>query len=617
MNEISEIKRKFGQSAEMIIANGLGLVIKGKKYRCPNSFAHKNGDRTPSMSWDPNSLQFHCFGCGMNIDIYEYYRKHLNYTHGEVVRELLGTEDYKQTSMQKNRDKFQDEVKKIVPITQPCIDYIKKRGLTEETIKKFQLMTYDGKIAFPYIKYETVIGYKTRKPIKNPGQPKMMSITGSKPYLFNAQNIEFTDELIICEGEFDCMIVDQCGYSNVVSVGAGANSVNALLEQAADVLDKFTSLIIVSDNDDSGQNMDKLFLENYKDKVKLIDKNLYKMNDINEEYVISGKEKIIEIIESARFKIEGRWDLDKRPYKNLETKTGSYIPTGLTSIDYALNDLAPGLVTLVAGRANGGKTTFVKQVIANAIDKGNKVYVVSGEGDKDTYINELYKCVIGRDEQFYDSVKINKRYIKEPKPEVLKALQKWHKNKLVMFNKGESKLKNMDQLFAMIEYEIKINRHNLIVIDNLMSILSAQASEKNEAQADFMQNCVNIALAYRCHMILVLHPNKTYQKGTNMDFEQISGTSDLPNKADNVIAVIRDYKEENILQGINGKIAVIKNRYFPELPKVNIHFEQETGLLLEIDEEKNTYVGYCFKWMQHLESKHIFTETEKPEECPF
>lgn len=617
MDEINDIKRKYGQAAEQIIANGLSIESKGKKYRCPNSFAHKNGDRTPSMSWDPNALQFHCFGCGMNIDIYEYYRKHLNYTHQEVVRELLGNEDYKQTSMQKNRDKFQEESRKITPITNECIDYIKKRGLVEETITKFKLMSYDGRIAFPYFKYEMVIGYKTRKPTKNPGTPKMMSITGSKPYLFNAQNIEFTEELIICEGEFDCMVIDQCGYSNVVSVGAGANSMNALLEQAADVLDKFSSLIIVSDNDEAGTNMDKLFLDKYKDKIKLIDKNLYTRNDINEEYVINGKDRIIEIIESARFKIEGRWDLDKKPYKRLELKTGKYIPTGISTIDYALNDLAPGLVTLVAGRANGGKTTFVKQVIANSVDKGNKVYVISGEGDKDTYVNELYKCVIGRNEKFYDDVRINKRYVKEPKPEVLKALQKWHKNKLVMFNKGESKLKNMDQLFTMIEYEIKINRHNLVVIDNLMSILSAQSSEKNEAQADFMQKCVNIAQAYRCHIILVLHPNKTYQKNSEMDFEQISGTSDLANKADNVIAVIREYREENLAQGINGKIAVIKNRYYPDLPKVDIHFEQETGLLLEIEEKTKAYEAYSFKWMQYLDNTHIFTEVESTEECPF
>ena len=47
------------------------------------------------------------------------------------------------------------------------------------------------------------------------------------------QNIEpGGDELILCEGEFDCMVIWQCGFKNVVSVGAGANSLKTLLEQA-------------------------------------------------------------------------------------------------------------------------------------------------------------------------------------------------------------------------------------------------------------------------------------------------------------------------------------------------------------------------------------------------
>ena len=65
MNQIQQIKDKFGQQAEKIIANGLGLRSKGKKYHCPNIQAHRNKDKDPSMSWDPNALQLYCFGCGM------------------------------------------------------------------------------------------------------------------------------------------------------------------------------------------------------------------------------------------------------------------------------------------------------------------------------------------------------------------------------------------------------------------------------------------------------------------------------------------------------------------------------------------------------------------------
>lgn len=614
LEKIQEIKSKYGNEAESIIADGLGLFKQGKKYRCPQTSYHKNGDRNPSMSWDPKLHQFHCFTCGHNIDLYGYYREHLNYDHAEVMRELLGEDDIRKTSMQQSRTTFMDEVKKVRPVTQECIDYIKLRGITEDTIKYFNIGTYKGSIAFPYYRNDTIVGYKTRKPLKNPGKPKMLSIKGSKPYLYNAQNVKPHGELVICEGEFDCMVIHQCGYTNVVSVGAGGNSLSALMEQAKEYLEKFTSLIIVSDNDETGHNMDKLFLENHKAKVKLIDKSLYDRNDINEEYVINGEAKVREIIESARLKIEGRRDLDLQPYKGMEAGNRRFIPTGLNSIDIAINDLVTGCTTLVTGRSNDGKSTFVRQIIANAIDKNNKVYLMSGEGDQETLINELYQSVIGRDKKNYEYVKINKRYRKEPKPEVLKKLQKWHKGKFVLFNKGDSKLKTIKELLDMLSTEIKINNYELVVIDNLMSILSVQAAEKYEQQADFMQSLSDMAKAYNTHIILVLHPNKTYQKGQKMAFEQISGSSDLYNKADNVIAVRKEDDEEKKAQGINGYISVLKNRYYPDLPEVEVNFHQDTGLLLEITDSRELLL-YNFNW-EGLEVPEGFQITTS-EDCPF
>jgi twinkle protein len=613
MSEIQDIKAKYGQQAESIIADGLNLHRNGKRYRCPNNMAHKHGDKNPSMSWDPKALQFHCFTCGMNIDIYGYYRDHLNYSHQEIIRELLGETEHTQTSIYKNRMTFQDELKKITPITQECIDYIKRRGLLEETISQFQLMSYQGEIAFPYFRYETIVGYKRRKPVKDPGKPKMLSLTGSKPYLFNAQNVSETDELIICEGEFDCMCIYQCGYKNVVSVGAGANSLSMMVEQAKDFLNGFKYMIIVSDNDEAGSNMDKFFVDTFGDKVKLVDKNLYRKKDINEELVVNGPEAVKRLIESARFKIEGRRDLDEQPYKGLTTRSGKYIPTGIPSIDNALNDLAPGCVTLIVGRANSGKTTLTRQIIANAINQENRVYVISGEGDQEVFINSVYQCVIGRNTEYYTTTKVNKRFHKEPTSPVLKALQTWHKGKLTIFNKGESKLKTTDDLFNMIEYEIKIKRHELIVIDNLMSVLSAKAIEKNEAQADFMQRCCDISKIFGIHIILVLHPNKTYSKGDRLDFEQISGTSDLGNKADNIISVIREYESEKKSLGIDGYIEVIKNRYYPDLVFCKVHFDLETGLLLEIQD--NSMISYNFNWFKYLD--HPKFPTDEGDDTPW
>lgn len=293
-------------------------------------------------------------------------------------------------------------------------------------------------------------------------------------------------------------------------------------------------------------------------------------------------------------------DLDLKPYKGIVEVQNKFIATGLPTIDYALNDLVGGLTTLVAGRNNGGKTTFCNQVIANAINEGHKVLVVNGEEKQEVTINKLYTAVIGRDEEQFNSIKINKRFKKEPKKETLRALQKWHQGKLKVFSKGESNLKTTDQLFNLMRREIKKSQTDLVVLDNLMSLLTVTSdTEKNGKQAEFMQKCCDMAKENNVHIIVVLHPNKTYRKGEDMESEQIAGTSDLANKADNIITVIREYDEDKIEKGINGYIKIQKNRDYSDLPKVEVYFDKNTGLLLERELETGKVKAYAFKWLQH------------------
>jgi len=604
LSDIQVLKQNIGQEAEHIIASGLNLEKVGSKYRCPNKLEHKNGDRNPSMSWYRDGLQFKCFTCGLTIDIYDYYTKYLNYTHIEAL-EAMGAEK-NNTSNNRNKihsqkSNFNNELKRFVSPIKTSIKYFKKRGLKEETISYFKLGTFDGRPAIPYYSDNgKITGIKIRK-LDNT-KPKYYAITGSKFGLFNKKNVKDTSQLIITEGEFDCMIIHQCGFHNVVSVGTGANSLTELLQQERSFLDGFSSLIILADNDEYGSNMETEFLKVFKYKVKLPNKELYKgCKDVTELYLKIGEDGVKNLVDSAMRKIEGLRDLDIEPYRGVEALEGKYIPTGLPTIDFALNDLSPGLVTLVTGRANSGKSTLTNQIICNAIDKNNKVLLIAGEGIQELIINNLYKAVIGRNEEYFEYVQVNKRKFKEPKPEVLKALQLWHKEKLVLFSKGDSKLKTTDELFDLLNVEIKTNQYNLVVLDNLMSILSVEkASEKLEAQADFMQRCSDLAKAQGIHLILVLHPNKTVTKNSEMEFEQISGTLDLPNKADNIISIKREYDEEKLNQGINGTIKILKNRYFPDLPEIEVHYDEETGLLLEIDKNTRDYLAYTFGWMRYL-----------------
>ncbi len=328
-------------------------------------------------------------------------------------------------------------------------------------------------------------------------------------------------------------------------------------------------------------------------------------NIVNQSQDMSLDEILLRVSKIAQsddydFKVERVRNLDRTPYKGVSSLQGKYVPMGIPTLDNALNDLAPGCVTLLTGRANAGKSTLASQIMANAIDNGNKVFLVAGEGIEEMIVNRLYQAVIGKEERFYMRRKVNKRIFKEPTDYALKHLQAWHKNKLSIFSKGESRLKTTDELFSLMKTEVKTNKPDLIVIDNLMSVLTvSSANEKLNAQADFMQRCCDLAKASNNHIILVLHPRKQITKG-DMDFEDISGTQDLANKADNIISIKRCEEET---EGKHGVVKILKNRYFSERPEVNVYFDHDRGVFLEQDQMGACY-EFSFNWLP---------EKQKPE----
>ncbi len=602
---IEELKSQVGQQAKDIIVNGLGLQNKRDKYRCPNSAAHNNGDKNPSMAWHKEALQFHCFACGEKIDIYEYHRKYQGMDHQEIMKKYDDGSYEKSYSFDPVDDfnlvNEEEEKKKknfaLKELDQNQLKYLtEERGLSLETIKAFRLGSIKGNIGIPYRANDIITGMKIKNLSKT--GPKYFSVTGSDFGLFHAGTLNFEDPLIITEGEFDAMAVYESGFQNVVSVGTGGSSLDKLLVEKREELQRFKALVVLGDNDEVGQKMKKRFLEEFQYLVKLPNIDTFKeCKDMNDILLKFGRDQIQKVIQSAELKIEGLRDLDTAPYEGLGTIEGKYIPTGIPTIDYAINDLGPGQVTLITGRSNGGKSTFVNQILINAVDKGNRVMLVAGEGIQTLLINNIYKGVIGKDSQFYDRVRVNKRSFIEPKPFALEALRKWHSGKITIFSKGESKLKTTDELFNMINLEIKMKHPDLIIIDNLMSVLQVEkVEEKWSLQSDFLQRCCDISKSENVHIIIVLHPNKTVRKHSSMDFEDISGGSDIYNKADIILAVKRNYDEEK--EG-TGEIHVLKNRYFSDLPVVETHFQKSTGMLLE-ETEDGFIMDYALKWKQFI-----------------
>ena len=163
-SDSEEIKNKILLSSE--IEKKTRLVKKGKDYWCCCLF---HQEKTPSMKINDELGSFYCFGCGAKGDIFTIYTDLYNYTFHDAVRELAQKTGI--TLQKVNYKQFEkiNNVKKILATatewymknlelenTPRCKEYLKKRNLSDNTIRKF-------KLGFSYNPKTTLLEYLKSK----------------------------------------------------------------------------------------------------------------------------------------------------------------------------------------------------------------------------------------------------------------------------------------------------------------------------------------------------------------------------------------------------------------------------------------------------------------------
>jgi len=307
-SNIQEIKDRI-DIVELAERLGLDVMHNRKQARCFNKNAHSHDDKTPSMSLHDNL--FKCFACGVKGSVIDLYMgivgcdvktalhdlegmyeigSNQTHNHGQVYRSVASprSEPEKHIPTLLDKEIYKSFHELLQEPTGGILDYLRgpSRGLTEETIKRFQigflndvvsvfevlsikynptnllssglLKIEDGchKCMFTY--YPLVIPYFNNGEIVylkgrhlNEFKPKYMQLKGKDIPLFNVDAIvearKAQRELYICEGEFDTMMAVQNGYMAIGIIGA-----NGLKEEFVELF-KGMRIVLAYDNDDTGQ----------------------------------------------------------------------------------------------------------------------------------------------------------------------------------------------------------------------------------------------------------------------------------------------------------------------------------------------------------------------------
>ncbi|ENY68757.1 DNA primase [Metamycoplasma auris 15026] len=322
-----------------IIGQYVSLNKQGKNYKANCPF---HSEKTPSFIVSGEKQFFKCFGCGKSGNVIKFIEFKENLNSIEALKFLAKKENldisnfdnfFLQTTITSEQQKILDAMStannffryQLIFEKNAAIEaYLKKRNLSEEIIKEFELgyansnkLIYDklkeeniddfaiynssllsnygnknffnDRLIFPiHDKYGNIVAFSGRD-ISDLQTPKYLNSAETIVFkknevmfnYFHAQEaINETNEVYLVEGQFDCIALYKIGIKNVVALMGTSFSINHLKELSN------KNIILLFDNDEAGKNATfknlKMILQNLKKynlNVSFINNNLNKDPD--------------------------------------------------------------------------------------------------------------------------------------------------------------------------------------------------------------------------------------------------------------------------------------------------------------------------------------------------
>jgi archaellum biogenesis ATPase FlaH len=273
------------------------------------------------------------------------------------------------------------------------------------------------------------------------------------------------------------------------------------------------------------------------------------------------------------------------------------IPTGLKDFDKRVGGLAKGEISLVSGLRGAAKSTWLSQVLLNAVDQGYNTLAYSGELKDKRFYQWLSQQAAGK-ANVIQSKKYEGLYF--CKDEIKNKIADWMGDHVHLYNNNYGS--NFKAIAQSLREVISDFKADFVVIDNmsildLSDITTDRRADKWDQQKIFVETLKNLSLICNCHICFVAHPRKAMGF---LRLDDVGGSGSLGNLVDNAFIVHRNntdfskgYKAyrghqwsincDNVIEIVKERESGMQDIFIP------LWYEKETRRLLNDPDEHIVY----------------------------
>ena len=333
---------------------------------CPQ--CHGGGDDKYTFSVNLQNGAFKCFRASCDY-------------HGHFV-ELA--RDFGFRLEDDSQKKYRKLPQKKIETKPKAIEYLESRGISAEVARRYNITTRkdnDNILVFPFYDDQGVLQFvKYRKTDydKSRDKNKEWCEAETMPILFGMNHCEDFTRLVITEGQIDSLSLATAGIKNAVSVPTGAGGFT-WLANCWDWINKFEEIVVFGDCEKGKITLIETLEKRLQKKVKCVRMEDYlcekDANDILRKY---GKDALVKAVENAELR-EVKFVNRLASVEAVNLRDLPKIKTGIAPLDRICGGLLRGHVVLLSGKRGEGKSTFMSQLVADAIEQDNAVFIYSGE----------------------------------------------------------------------------------------------------------------------------------------------------------------------------------------------------------------------------------------------